>query len=253
MNALILAAGLGTRLGVLTAECPKALVQVAGRTMLDNQLHWLGHFGFDHIVINVHHFADKITDYLKPLIHTGMTIEISDESEMLLDTGGGIRKALHLFGNDNPVLIHNVDIFSTTNLASLYNTHLRSGADATLLTSPRKTSRQLYFDSDMRLKGWSDSRTGATRSPFSDFDTTVCTPLAFQGIHIVSRSILPLLDKCEAYKFSITDFYIDNASRLKFNAVREDSAHWVDAGKPESLARAAEIVALRVQKERPFL
>ena len=243
MNALILAAGLGTRLGTYTADRPKALVEVAGRTMLEHQLHRLHDAGFDRIVINVHHFADSICGFLRRHDNFGMDITISDESGQLLDTGGGIRQAFHLLQDDAPLLVHNVDIFSTTDLRALYDGHLSCGADATLLTAERSTSRYLHFDSDMRLRGWSNEKTGRTRSPFPDFDRSVCTPMAFQGIHVLSRSTLPLLDAVPADSFSITDFYVDNAARLRLRAVSESAGSWVDAGKPEALPRAAEIAS----------
>ncbi len=242
MNALILAAGLGTRLGVLTSDTPKALVEVAGRTMLEHQLRHLHKAGFDHFVINVHHFADKITDFLDMNDSFGLDITISDERGMLLDTGGGIRQAMHLFRDDSPVLVHNVDIFSDTDLAALYNVHVGSGADATLLTSRRTTSRYLHFDERMNLRGWSNEKSGETRSPFPDFDRSNCTPLAFQGIHVISRTMLERLDAVEADRFSITDFYIDNAAGLSLKAVVASAQMWVDAGKQDSLPLAGQII-----------
>ncbi len=244
MNALILAAGFGTRLGQLTADRPKALVEVSGQTMLRHQLEKLHAAGFGHICINVHHFAEKIREYLSVNDNFGLDITISDESDQLLDTGGGIRKAFHLFCDESPLLVHNVDIFSTTDLRALYERHIESCADATLLTASRATSRYLHFDKDMRLRGWSNEKTGAVRSPFPDFKRSECKPLAFQGIHVLSRSTLRLLDQIEDKAFSITDFYVDNAARLNLQAVTENPEEWVDAGKPETLARAAEIIKM---------
>lgn len=241
MNALILAAGLGTRLGTLTADRPKALVDVAGRTMLEHQIARLRDAGFDHIVVNVHHFAGQVRDFLSRNRFFGMDITVSDESDMLLDTGGGIRKAFHLLRDDSPLLVHNVDIFSDTDLGALYRTHVESGADVTLLTASRSTSRYLYFDESMRLRGWGDSRTGETRSPFSGFDRSRCRPLAFQGIHVLSHSVLPLLDEVGDERFSITDFYVGNAARLNLLAADGSNERWVDAGKPEALPIAEQI------------
>lgn len=242
MNALILAAGLGTRLGAMTSDRPKALVEVAGKSMLEHQLLHLRQAGFDHFVINVHHFADRILDFLDRNGNFGLDIAISDERGLLLDTGGGIRQAMHLFQSDEPVLVHNVDIFSNTDLASLYRCHTASGADATLLTAHRTTSRYLYFDENMTLRGWSNEKSGQKRSPFADFDQSLYTPLAFQGIHILSRTLLDLLDTVPADRFSITDFYVDNAANLTLRAVITTPDNWVDAGKPESLPRAEEII-----------
>ena len=242
MNALILAAGLGTRLGEFTVDRPKALVEVNGRTMLEHQLRHLASAGFDHFVINIHHFADKVRQYLKQNNNFGLDITLSDESSLLLDTGGGIRQAMHLLKDDAPLLVHNVDIFSNTDLKSLYRIHIESGADATLLTARRGTSRYLYFNNMGALCGWSNEKTGDVRSPLSDFDKTHYTPYAFQGIHVISRSVLPLLDAIPEKRFGITDFYVSNAGNLNLQMVECDPSQWVDAGKPETLATAAQIV-----------
>ena len=244
MNALILAAGLGTRLGEFTSDRPKALVEVAGHTMLEHQLKHLNAAGFDHFVINIHHFAASVRDFLEAHGNFGLDIRLSDESGMLLDTGGGIRKAMRLFDDEQPVLVHNVDIFSCVDLKALYCGHIESGADATLLVAERSTSRYLYFDSEGLLRGWSNEKTGQVRSPYPGFDKTMFAPRAFQGIHVVSRSLLPLLDSVAEDKFSITDFYVDNAARLRLRSVVSDPKDWVDAGKPETLASAAAVTRL---------
>ena len=243
MNALILAAGLGTRLGDLTSDRPKALVQVAGCTMLEHQLRHLSAAGFDRFVINIHHFAPKVKAFLEEHGYFGLDIRLSDETDLLLDTGGGIRKALQLFDNSQPVLVHNVDIFSDTDLKALYFGHIESGADATLLVAGRSTSRYLYFDAHDMLRGWSNEKTGQVRSPYPDFDKQSFKPCAFQGIHVVSQSLLPLLNEIPEPRFSITDFYVDNAARLKLRSVLHDASEWVDAGKPEALERAAQIIS----------
>ena len=242
MNALILAAGLGTRLGDLTSDRPKALVEVCGRTMLEHQLQHLSAAGFDRFVINIHHFAPKVRAFLEEHDNFGLDIRLSDESDLLLDTGGGIRKAMRLFDNEQPVLVHNVDIFSSVDLKALYNGHIESGADSTLLVAQRSTSRYLYFDTSGMLCGWSNEKTGQIRSPYPDFVKSQFTPCAFQGIHVLSPSLLPLLDEIPEQRFSITDFYVDNAARLRLRSVVQDAKEWVDAGKPEALDRAAQII-----------
>ena len=242
MNALILAAGLGTRLGELTSNRPKALVEVCGRTMLEHQLIHLSAAGFDRFVINIHHFSGAVRDFLDEHDNFGLDIRLSDETDLLLDTGGGIRKAMRLFDNDQPVLVHNVDIFSCMDLKALYCGHIESGADSTLLVAQRSTSRYLYFDTDGLLRGWSNEKTGQVRSPYPDFDKTRFTPCAFQGIHVLSKSLLPLLDAMPEPRFSITDFYVDNAARLRLRSVISDANNWVDAGKPETLERASQII-----------
>ncbi|MBO4499292.1 MAG: NTP transferase domain-containing protein [Bacteroidaceae bacterium] len=247
MNALVLAAGLGTRLGPYTAHRPKALVEVSGRTMLELQLTNLRRAGFNRVAVNIHHFADMVIDYLSANGNFGMDILVSDESGHLLDTGGGIRQAFHLFGDDAPLLVHNVDIFSTTDLRALYEGHIASGADATLLTADRQTSRHLHFNDSMRLCGWSDDRSGVILSPFPDFDPSLCRPLAFQGIHVLSRNLLSVLDSVAEQSFSITGFYVDNADRLDLRAVTCNASDWVDAGKPDTLEKAAKIVHLHYE------
>ena len=242
MNALILAAGLGTRLGTFTVDRPKALVEVNGHTMLEYQLLHLAAAGFDRFVINIHHFADKVQEYLKQNGNFGLDITLSDESNLLLDTGGGIRQAMHLLKDDAPLLVHNVDIFSNTDLKGLYETHIKNGADATLLTARRSTSRYLYFNNKGALCGWSNEKTGEVRSPLHDFDKTKYTPYAFQGIHVISKSVLPLLDAIPEQRFGITDFYVSNAGNLNLQMVESDPLQWVDAGKPETLDKAAQIV-----------
>lgn len=242
MNALILAAGLGTRLGTYTADRPKALVEVNCRTMLEHQLRHLAAAGFERFVINIHHFAGKVQEFLRQNGNFGLNITLSDESSLLLDTGGGIRQAMHLLQDDAPLLVHNVDIFSNTDLKALYDTHIKSGADATLLTARRSTSRYLYFNNKGALCGWSNEKTGEVRSPLSDFDKTKFTPYAFQGIHVISKSVLPLLDAIPEQRFGITDFYVSNAGRLNLQMVESDPSQWVDAGKPETLDKAAQIV-----------
>lgn len=242
MNALILAAGLGTRLGELTSDRPKALVEVCGHTMLEHQLRHLSAAGFDRFVINIHHFAPKVKAFLEEHQNFGLDIRLSDETDLLLDTGGGIRKAMRLFGSGQPVLVHNVDIFSSVDLKALYRGHIESGADSTLLVAQRSTSRYLYFDTSGMLCGWSNEKTGQVRSPYPEFDKTRFAPCAFQGIHVVSRTLLPLLNEVPEPRFSITDFYVDNAARLRLRSVISDSNNWVDAGKPETLERASQII-----------
>jgi NDP-sugar pyrophosphorylase family protein len=242
MNALILAAGLGTRLGDLTSDRPKALVEVCGHTMLEHQLQHLSAAGFDRFVINIHHFAPKVKAFLEEHNNFGFDIRLSDESDLLLDTGGGIRKAMRLFGGEQPVLVHNVDIFSSVDLKALYCGHVESGSDSTLLVAQRSTSRYLYFDTDGLLRGWSNEKTGQVRSPYPGFDKSQFTPCAFQGIHVLSKTLLPLLDAIPEPRFSITDFYVDNAARLRLRSVISDPDNWVDAGKPETLERASQII-----------
>lgn len=154
MKAMIFAAGLGTRLKPITDTIPKALVPIGGKTLLEHTITKLAEEGFDEQIINVHHHAEKIIEFLKEKNNFGIRIEISDECEMLLDTGGGIRKAAHFFEDGAPFLVHNVDILSNAKLKDLYDAHLQDGNDVTLLVKERETSRYLYFGEDNLLKGW---------------------------------------------------------------------------------------------------
>jgi NDP-sugar pyrophosphorylase family protein len=210
--------------------------------MLEHQLRHLSAAGFDRFVINIHHFAPKVRAFLEEHQNFGLDIRLSDETDLLLDTGGGIRKAMRLFDDEQPVLVHNVDIFSSVDLKALYSGHIESGADSTLLVAQRSTSRYLYFDTSGMLCGWSNEKTGQVRSPYPGFDKSQFTPCAFQGIHVVSRTLLPLLDEVPEPRFSITDFYVDNAARLRLRSVLSDPGNWVDAGKPETLERASQII-----------
>ena len=151
---MIFAAGLGTRLKPLTDHMPKALVPVAGKPMLEHVILKLIAAGFNEIVINVHHFANQIIEFLKEKENFGITIHISDETDCLLDTGGGIKKAASFFTDGEPFLVHNVDILSNTDLKSLYDYHINSNNDATLLVSSRKTVRYLLFNAQQDLCGW---------------------------------------------------------------------------------------------------
>lgn len=242
MNALILAAGLGTRLGQYTQDRPKALVELDGHTMLEYQLRHLAAAGFDRFVVNTHHFSNLVKEYLEQNRNFGLDLKISDETDLLLDTGGGIRRAMHLFENREPVLVHNVDIFSNTDLKALYMQHIGNACHATLLTAVRNTSRYLYFDSRDRLCGWANVKTGQTRSPHADFKPEMNSPRAFQGIHVLSHDILPWLDSVESPSFSITDFYVDNCDRLKLCGAVSASSCWADAGRPETLPAATAII-----------
>lgn len=173
MKAMIFAAGLGSRLKPLTDTMPKALVPIAGRPMLEHVILKLKAAGFTEIMINIHHFGEQILDFLKANENFGLIIHISDERDLLLDTGGGVKKARSFFENsDEPFLIHNVDILSDVNLKELYDYHLQSGAVATLLASQRKTSRYLLFDTDKRLCGWINKDTEQVKPGSSVVMTT---------------------------------------------------------------------------------
>ena len=235
---MIFAAGLGTRLKPITDTIPKALVEVGGETLLHRVIMNLKNAGASRIVINVHHFAGQILDYLRANDNFGIDIKVSDESDRLLDTGGGIKKASRFFSCDSPVLIHNVDIISNVNLRKFYD--CGRTADATLLVSSRKTNRYLLFDDDMRLKGWTNLQTGEMKSPYKDIDVHACRMLAFSGIHVISPSLLRMMDAFPE-KFGIMDFYLKVADRYPVYGVQAEDLHLIDVGKADSLARAEEL------------
>lgn len=253
MNAMIFAAGLGTRLKPYTDDRPKAMVEVAGSPMIAHQLLRLRDAGFRRIVINVHHYAEQIIDYVTAHNGFGLDIAFSDERGQLLDTGGGIRKAIPLFGSEHPVLVHNVDIFSNADLAKLYAAHTECHADASLLVSQRHTSRYLIFDDKDHLVGWKNIQTGEVRTANESLqpalerlteDNEPYRLRAFAGIHVISPTLFPLLEQQEEV-FSITNFYWQHSPQHRIRCVEApEGFRWVDAGKPETLATAAEIAAL---------
>ncbi|MBP3228311.1 MAG: nucleotidyltransferase family protein [Bacteroidaceae bacterium] len=236
MKSLVFAAGLGTRLRPLTDTMPKALVPVGGRPLLDITLRRLISEGATEVVVNVHHFADQVTAYLAARDY-GIPVRVSDETRLLLDTGGGLRKALALFETepDAPILIHNVDILSDAPLARFYAACRE--ADAALLVSPRPSTRQLYFDNAMRLRGWQNLTTGATRSPLPHFSPDAHTPYAFSGIHLFSPRLLRAL---EAYgeRFPIMDFYLGECARADIRGHLLPALRLMDVGKADTLERA---------------
>lgn len=240
MKAMIFAAGLGTRLKPLTDHMPKALVPVAGKPMLEHLIEKLKAAGFNEIVINVHHFANQIIDFLKEKDNFGITIHISDETDMLLDTGGGIKKAASFF--HEPFLIHNVDILSNVDLKSLYEYHLTSGNDATLLVSPRKTVRYLLFDERNRLCGWVNKDTLQTKPEGFVYQPEVQKEYAFSGIHIVSPTLFNYMSEHWTGKFPIMDFYLQTCQEAQLGGYAKEDLQLIDIGKPETLAVAEEFV-----------
>ena len=248
---MIFAAGLGTRLKPYTDHCPKAMVEVAGLPMIAHQLLKLKQSGFQRVVVNVHHYAEQIIDYVTAHHGFGLEVSFSDERGQLLDTGGGIRKAIPLFDASYPVLVHNVDIFSNADLAALYASHVDAGADASLLVSRRATSRYFVVDGADRLVAWKNLQTGEVRTAHDALlptlerlatDDEAYRLRAFSGIHIISPSLFPVLCQ-QGDIFSITSFYWQHALLHSIRCVEApDDFRWVDAGKPDTLPRAAEIV-----------
>lgn len=245
MKALIFAAGLGTRLGAITRTMPKALVEVGGEPMLKRVIIKLKDAGISEMVVNIHHHADTIRDYLAVNHNFGANISISDESESLLDTGGGLLKAKELLGTDSPILLHNSDILTDFDIREMIETHLGSESDVTLLVAERQTTRYLLFDESMRMRGWTDLRTGEIRSPWTADDIADCHKLAFGGVHIVNPAIFkPLESFSREPKFSITPFYTASCRDLRISGFKPERPYnWIDIGKPESLKAAQNIAS----------
>ena len=246
-QAMIFAAGLGTRLKPITDRMPKALVPVGGQPLLWHVIQKLRAAGFERIVINVHHFADQIIDYIEANQNFGLDIRISDERVALLDTGGGIKHALPLFDPSMPILIHNVDILSNVDLAALYQATLQSQADALLLVSQRQTKRYLLFADDDRLCGWTNIETGEVKGPLSTLHPSPFTlhpslkQLAFSGIHVLSPSTFSLFEQMPD-RFSIIDFYLQYASHCFFKGKAQENLRLLDVGKLDSLEQAEDFL-----------
>jgi NDP-sugar pyrophosphorylase family protein len=237
MKAMILAAGLGTRLRPLTDDRPKALVEVAGRTLLEMTLSRLRTFDVREVIINVHHFADMVVGYLKANDNFGMRIEVSRE-EVLLDTGGGLKKAAHFFLDDpsrldEPFILHNVDVVSTIDLERMLGFHREHGALATLAVQERETSRYLLFDEELRLCG---RRAGRDGTPEWVRGCKPAKALAFSGVHVISPRFLPMMT--EDGVFSIIASYLRlGAAGENILGFRADEYYWRDLGRPENVAR----------------
>jgi len=246
MKAMILAAGLGTRLRPLTDDRPKALVEVAGRTLLDITLARLRSFGIREVVVNVHHFADMILEYLKANDHFGMRIEVSRE-EVLLDTGGGLKKAAHFLlaesGHpEEPFILHNVDVISTIDLGRMAQLHTANQALATLAVQDRETARYLLFDEQLRLCG---RRAGRDQESELVRPTQHAEPLAFSGIHAISPRLLGMMR--EEGAFSIITSYLRLAVQgEKILAFRADEYYWRDLGRVDHVKQVDQDLRRRV-------
>ena len=248
---MIFAAGLGTRLKPLTDTMPKALVRVGGEPLIKRVILNLAAAGVDRIVVNVHHFAEQIIDYLKDNDNFGLDIRISDETAGLLETGGGIKKAAPLFDDNAPILIHNVDILSNVNLHDFYQVASQSeelrvkseeaDCDAVLLVSWRKTKRYLLFNDDMKLVGWTNIETGEVRSPYPELNPKECRMYAFAGIHALSPRLLKMMDEFPD-RFGIIDFYLKACATHNIKGYVKDDLKLMDIGKLDTLAQAEEFL-----------
>lgn len=240
MNGMIFAAGLGTRLAPLTNTKPKALIEVGGEPLLAGALDNLVMYGVNNIVVNVHHFASQVIDFIdENRDQWEADIVISDESDLLLDTGGGLVKALPLFPDDSFIVTCNADVFCDANLAELIEAHKNSHSDATLMTSRRHSTRHLIFDADGTLCGWENTAT-ADRRMSRDAEPVYCE--AFNGFHIIEQDLVrSFIPEGEAVRpLPIVSAYLEAAKTRRINRwLMPDDCHWFDVGTVEKL-RAVE-------------
>lgn len=241
MQAMILAAGLGTRLKPVTNNIPKALVELKGKTLLEIAIRNLIENDFRKIIINVHHFADKVKEFLDKNTFAA-DIFISDESDALLDTGGGIKHAQKHF-DDSPILVHNVDIISNLNLKEFYQYHIIDDAIASLVVSKRNSSRYLLFNDENILCGWQDTRKDEKIIIRNEQNLK---QLAFDGIHILNPHLIELFPKDKV--FSIIKAYLQIAATEDIHAYISNDIKWIDVGKIDSLQRAEELYSILLKK-----
>lgn len=237
MKAMILAAGFGTRLKPFTDKHPKALALVNGKTILQRNIEYLSAFGIKELIVNVHHFADQIIDLIKTNNGFGSNISFSDETDEVLETGGGIKKATWFFEKENEsFVVINVDILTDMNLKKMILQHEKNTPVATLAVTSRFTSRYFLFDEFDHLCGWKNEKTGERKI---SRESKNYIQKAFSGIHIISPKIFPLI-KMKG-KFSMIDVYLELAKTQMIDAFDHSDSKFIDVGKPESILKAEKI------------
>jgi NDP-sugar pyrophosphorylase family protein len=234
MRGMILAAGKGTRLRPFTDKIPKALLTIQNKSLLEYAIQYLKHFGVDELIINVHHFADQIISFLEEHDNFGIHIEISDERDELMDTGGGLKKASWFFNDGQPFVLMAVDIITDLDLMKMYHHHNKRGSLVSLAVKSRKSTRNLLFDNDFQLCGWRSNVTGETR--FVDGYTNFANSIAFSGIHIIHPDIFRYIT--EAGPFSIIDLYLQLAGTQKIIGFTHDNSVWMEFGRIKNLKAA---------------
>lgn len=234
MRAMILAAGLGTRLKPFTDKHPKALAMVNGKTLLQRSIEYLARFGFKEVIVNIHHFADQIVDAIEKSKGFGSKVTISDETDQVLETGGGIKKAEWFLSQDaSPFVVMNVDILTDLDLGNMLDFHEKNQPLATLAVTLRDTSRYFLFDEEDQLCGWRNIKTAEEKI---SKNSSAYIQKAFSGIQILSPQIFPLI--MQTGKFSMVDVYLDLAKENSILGFEHDPSKLVDAGKPESILQA---------------
>ncbi|MFZ5431610.1 MAG: nucleotidyltransferase family protein [Bacteroidota bacterium] len=242
MQAILFSAGYGTRLKPLTDHKPKALVEVAGKPVLQHNIEKLVRAGCQRIVVNVHHFPGQIRDFLKSRHHFGIEMLISDETDEILDTGGGLLKAASLFKPDETIIAHNVDVLSDLDLNLVLERHTLRNDLATLVVRDRVTQRYLLFDEKMKLQGWMNQSTGEKIIPPGESGSAF-TPLAFSGIQVISPELLSLIP--QRGRFSIIETYLSLVQAGRIYGFQDRSEVWIDIGKPEQLMEAERLFAAK--------
>ncbi len=238
MKAMILAAGLGTRLKPFTDHHPKALAMVNGKSLLQRNIEYLQQFGIDEVIVNVHHFANEIINTISANSGWGSVVTISDETKEVLETGGGLQKAAWYFKGSTEFVLMNADILTNLNLGKMIFAHQQNKPLATLAVSERDSSRNLLFNSSMQLVGWRNNATGEERGPVLAMqDRTEIVPMAFSGIQVISSSIFSAITR--EGKFSMIDVYLDACENDAVQGFNHTGAILLDVGKPESLEKAA--------------
>jgi len=237
MRAMIFAAGLGTRLYPLTLNKPKALVEIAGKTLLQMAIEKVIQAGYHDLVINIHHFGDQIIGYLEKNNNFGLNIIISDERDQLLDTGGGILKAAPWLNGDEAFLVYNVDVLSNIDLQLFRKYHLEQGGLATLAVRDRNTVRYLAFDETMQLSGWRNIKTG---DEIISRNMKNCSLLAFSGIQLIEPAIFKLIT--ETGSFPLIPLYLRLAAEQRIMGYNDQSTLWMDLGKPDQIIVAEKMI-----------
>lgn len=242
MRALIFAAGLGTRLYPLTIDKPKALVEIAGKTLLQMAIEKVSQAGYHDLVINVHHFGDQIIRFLEKHRNFGLNITVSDECNQLLDTGGGILKASTSLDGDQAFLVYNVDVLSNIDLQLFRKYHEERGGLATLAVRERKTARYLAFDKTMQLSGWRNIKTG---DEIIARNMHNCSLMAYSGIQLIEPAIFRLIT--ETGSFPLIPLYLRLASEHRIMGYIDQSSLWMDLGKPDQIKAAEKIILTQLK------
>ncbi len=264
MKAMIFAAGLGTRLKPLTDTCPKALIPVGGKPMLQIVIEQLKKYGFNEIILNVHYLAEQIYDFVEQNNQFGISINFSDETKELLETGGGLWKARDFFDDGKPFLLCNADVLTNIDLEKFYNAHVQSNAISTLAVRERNSSRYLLFDDEDILFGWENVKTHEVKIPrkskrhcersvaISENEVDGFVPRhdepyplherAFSGYHIISPEIFKTCKRDGI--FSMVDWYLDICNEHTITCFHHNDDIWIDIGSPEQLEKANEVIQL---------